>query len=140
MNTDAPFPRTHTALRRLNARQIEFCHRLLKGEHGTTAYRAAYGTTASSCARKAAAKVKAGRAVREYLDARYEELCVRDRIAREADMRAITDARKGFDKTAFMTSRLHQARELQSESLAPRNKPAGSPVPSRPCYQTDSGT
>jgi hypothetical protein len=57
--------------------------------------------------------------VREYIDARYEELCVRDRIAREADMKSITDARKGFDKTAFMTSRLHEAREQQSESLAP---------------------
>lgn len=134
MNTDAPFPRTLAALRRLNARQLEFCHRLLKGERGTTAYRAAYGTTASGCARKAAAKVKAGRAVREYLDARYEELCVRDRIAREADMKAITDARTGFNKGAFITSRLSQAREQQSASLGARNKPVETPEqPRLPC-------
>ena len=99
---------------------MEFCHALQKGRYGTAAYRAAYGQDRSRSPRKAAAKIKAGRAVREYLAARYEELCIRDRIAREADMKAITESRNGFDKAAYIASGLQEALQQQSSVATAR--------------------
>jgi len=53
-------PGTQAAARRLDARQAAFCHYLMHGHYGVEAYRLAYGESQSGCARKAAAKIKAG--------------------------------------------------------------------------------
>ena len=95
-----PFPRTTAALARLNPRQLDFCHRIMAGEYAVRAYAAVWGHTQSGCPRKMAAKIKSGHAVSEYLAARYEELCVRDRISREAGMLAITEWRTAIRREA----------------------------------------